>query len=299
MMEVLGCNLKDITFGADPEMFILNKKGEAVCPEKFLPGTKSEPYKVDGGALQVDGMAAEINIDPSSSFEEFNGNINKVMAELSHHLPDGYSVEIVPSMVFTEDNFLKASDEAKELGCTPDYNAWSGEVNPPPDASFNPLMRCAGGHFHIGFDHDQSVGDIQHVMNCCDLVKQLDWYLGLWSLSQDSDTLRRTLYGKAGACRIKPYGVEYRVLSNFWLKDEKLRLESWNRMVAAVNGMKKEWMPDIAEAVGRPIYGRGYSFSSKVISSINTGVISPSLEKCFTFPIKQVLKEEFHPELLR
>src|SRR3546814_16551327 len=91
-----------------------------------------------------------------------------------------------------------------------DYNAGTGGVTPPPDASQNPLMRCAGGHLHVGWTEGESLGSIQHVMNCSDLVKQLDGYLGLGSLGKDKDKVRRSLYGKAGACRIKPYGVEYR-----------------------------------------------------------------------------------------
>src|SRR3546814_4146318 len=134
----------------------------------------------------------------------------------------------------------KASQKALELGCSPDYNAWTGGVNPPPDASQNPLMRCAGGHLHVGWTEGESLGSIQHVMNCSDLVKQLDWYLGLWSLGKDKDKVRRSLYGKAGACRIKPYGVEYRVLSNFWIKNKKSRLETWNRMVKGIEEMRSE-----------------------------------------------------------
>ena len=38
----------------------------------------------------------------------------------------------------------------------------------------------------------------------------------------DDGAKRRELYGKAGAYRVKPYGVEYRVLSNFWLKSPAL-----------------------------------------------------------------------------
>jgi hypothetical protein len=33
----------------------------------------------------------------------------------------------------------------------------------------------------------------------------------------DKDTERRQMYGKAGANRLKSFGFEYRVLSNFWL----------------------------------------------------------------------------------
>lgn len=271
--------IKGMTFGCDPELFILNKEGLAVCPEEFLPGTKEEPYKVPKGAVQVDGMAGEFNIDPASTFEEFDDNIVTVMGEMKKMIPAGYSFAIQPSMIFTEENFNAASDKAKELGCSPDYNAWSGEVNPPPDASKNPYMRCAGGHLHVGWTEGESAGDLQHVANCSDLVKQMDWYLGLWSIGKDSDKVRRKLYGNAGACRIKPYGVEYRVLSNFWIKDKPTRLETWNRMVQAVSEMKRYYMPDYSKSLV------GYTFDGEVQNSINKSKLSHNLKEVFHFPI--------------
>src|SRR3546814_17499888 len=57
------------------------------------------------------------------------------------------------------------------------------------------------------------------------LTKQLDAFLALPSLFYDDQVKRRSMYGAAGAFRTKPYGVEYRVLSNAWLKDSKLM--SW------------------------------------------------------------------------
>ncbi len=43
----------------------------------------------------------------------------------------------------------------------------------------------------------------------------------------DKDTERRGMYGKAGAFRPKPYGVEYRTLSNAWLSnDERISIQS-------------------------------------------------------------------------
>ena len=50
----------------------------------------------------------------------------------------------------------------------------------------------------------------------------MDFYLGLPSLLFDADTRRREMYGKAGCFRPKPYGAEYRTLSNAWLKSEEL-----------------------------------------------------------------------------
>src|SRR3546814_9684922 len=64
-----------MTFGCDPEVFILDEYGAPVSPEDFLPGTKEEPYKVNKGAVQVDGMAGEFNIDPAHTFDEFDDNI--------------------------------------------------------------------------------------------------------------------------------------------------------------------------------------------------------------------------------
>ena len=51
-----------ITVGADPELFV--KKGRSFqSAYGMIPGTKQKPKKVIKGAVQVDGMALEFNID--------------------------------------------------------------------------------------------------------------------------------------------------------------------------------------------------------------------------------------------
>jgi len=49
------------------------------------------------------------------------------------------------------------------------------------------------------------------------VIQAMDYYLGVQSVLLDNGTLRRNLYGKAGAYRPKGYGCEYRTLSNFWI----------------------------------------------------------------------------------
>lgn len=61
--------------GADPELFV-SDNGKLVSCHGLLPGTKAEPHRVERGAVQVDGMAAEFNIDPAGDEETFITNLN-------------------------------------------------------------------------------------------------------------------------------------------------------------------------------------------------------------------------------
>lgn len=263
------------TFGCDPELFVTDENGRPISAEGLIPGTKEEPYKVKGGAIQVDGMAAEFNIDPVDTFEDFEGNIKTVLKELKGHLPKEYKLLPAPFVIFDEEVWDKSPEKAKELGCSPDFNAWTGEVNPVPNCPTNPRLRTASGHLHIGWSEEEDLSDVQHIMNCRDLVKQFDWYLGAWSLKSDPDPTRRLLYGKAGACRYKPYGVEYRVLSNFWLTSRERRIGVWNRMQQAIWDMRSRFMPDKVRAMT----------NKDLIRSINTSERNRLLERQFRFPV--------------
>lgn len=61
-------NGKTYTIGADPEVFV-GREGQFFSAHGLVPGNKRRPHKVDRGAVQVDGMALEFNIDPASSYE--------------------------------------------------------------------------------------------------------------------------------------------------------------------------------------------------------------------------------------
>lgn len=208
-----------ILVGSDPELFLVNRDGMFRSAFGLIPGTKKDPYPVEKGTIQVDGMAAEIGITATDNEDEWVENHTRVMEQLRGMLPKGYNFSIVPSCRFHGSHFKKQPEEAKELGCDPDFNAYTLEVNPRPDN--NTTMRTASGHVHVGFCENADITSPEHIQRCATLVKQLDCYLGLPSLMWDRDTKRRSMYGRAGAFRPKPYGVEYRVLSNAWLENEK------------------------------------------------------------------------------
>lgn len=208
-----------LKIGADPEVFV-QQGGKFVSAHGLVQGTKDEPFKVKRGAVQVDGMALEFNIDPAESEKEFKRNIKTVMGILDKMVPD-HDLHPVPTATFGKEYMATQPEEALELGCDPDFNAWNeGKENPRPngDADF----RTGAGHIHIGWTDGVDITHPEHLEACITVIKQLDWSLGMLSTVYDRDEKRRKLYGDWGAFRPKPYGVEYRVLSNAWLKDPKL-----------------------------------------------------------------------------
>lgn len=223
-----------LLIGADPEVF-LSKDGVIVSAHDLIPGTKKKPHKVKHGAIQVDGVAAEFNIDPAESEEEFVHNIREVLRQLKEFVP-GYEIQIIPTANFTKEYFATLPEEAKELGCDPDFDASrDGDQNKPPDNQ--KTFRTGAGHIHVGFTEGADPRDRDHINKCITLIKHLDVFLGWPSLVWDNDTQRRTLYGKAGAFRPKSYGCEYRTLSNAWLKSEELTRLVYRNTIAAVESL--------------------------------------------------------------
>lgn len=224
----------NITIGADPEVFV-TKEGRLVSAHGLVEGTKEQPKAVKDGAVQVDGMALEFNINPADSLESFINNLDSVMHQLSELVPE-YDLHADPVAEFGKAIMEETPEEAKELGCEPDFNAWDdGKVNPRPNADVD--FRTGAGHVHIGWTEGMDINDPSHIKACIALVQKLDLYLGTPSLLLDDCTKRRKLYGQAGAFRVKPYGVEYRVLSNFWLKTPEYKAWVYNNTIKAIESL--------------------------------------------------------------
>lgn len=225
----------EILLGADPEVFML-RNGVPFCAHGVIPGTKKEPHKVQNGAVQVDGMALEFNINPADTAEAFVHNTQSVLKTLELMIPKDCRIHAVPSVRFDWDHIKAQPQEALDMGCDPDFNAYTGQINVKPDGATN--LRTAAGHVHIGWTRDADICSPIHFQSCCQLVRQLDYYLGVPSLVLDAaGEERRQLYGKAGAFRPKPYGCEYRVLSNFWLGSEDLMRWVYSTTIRAINDL--------------------------------------------------------------
>ncbi|MBU6231629.1 hypothetical protein KGP36_03080 [Patescibacteria group bacterium] len=210
------------TIGADPELFV-KQDGVAVSAHDLIPGTKKAPHPVKDGAVQVDGTALEFNIDPTplntgTDKEAFNQRIISVMAQMKEMVSQKgkYSFNLSPVQDYSDEYLASLPPEAVELGCDPDYNAYTLLPNPRPDVKLP--FRTGSGHIHIGWGADIPVDNPDHISICANFIKVMDLIVGFYMTIIDRDgARRRELYGKAGAFRPKSYGVEYRTPSNVWL----------------------------------------------------------------------------------
>ena len=215
-----------VTVGADPEVF-LKHGNNIISAIGRVGGSKEEPVPVECGALQEDNILAEFNINPAHSEKEFVDNINTVLGQLSAKVAPMH-FDVISSAHFKPAWLKSQGLKAMEFGCDPDFNAYTGEANETP----NPFttLRTAGGHIHLGFDVKE--GDIETRR---DVIKMMDFYLGIPSVVLDDDTECCSLYGQAGAFRSKSYGVEYRTLSNFWIKNEAYMKWAYQQSLSAVH----------------------------------------------------------------
>jgi len=205
--------MNKFTIGCDPEIFLVDENHKFKSVIGLLGGDKWIPRMLtkDGHACLEDNVAVEFNIPPCSSFEDFKREVQATMQMVKEILPSNLQYNTSSAVSFPVDELN--CEKAWVFGCDPDYNAWTMEENPKPHAE-DKNLRSAGGHIHVG-----SALAIADPVN---VIRAMDLFLGVPSTQLDAGTLRRKLYGKAGAFRPKQYGVEYRTLSNFWIFSDKL-----------------------------------------------------------------------------
>lgn len=215
--------------GCDPELFLADVGGNLRASCGLIGGTKEQPQPLgigDGFCVQEDNVAVEFNIPPASTMREFVDSVARAYKVIGDGVNNayGFSIDTRSAAIFPEEEL--ESDAAKVFGCDPDFNAWTGKKNPKPKADDWRLRSC-GGHIHVGFDNPK--------IDKKRLIKIMDLTHGVPSVIMDTEgALRRKLYGKRGAYRDKPYGVEYRVLSNFWVTNPRLCEWAWKQTAEAL-----------------------------------------------------------------
>jgi len=217
IQELGGMAGAKVLLGADPEVFLKNKDGEYVSAIGKFEGTKNAPKPVKslgkGYAVQVDNVLLEYNIPAAPTVAKW---LDAHTNMLEHLVKIADEQELIIGIDAAADMPEKELDNpiAKVFGCDPDFDAWNLSINAPPKSP-NPNLRSAGGHIHVG-----GIGHIKDLQKV-GIVQAMDIVLGAWATIADPDTKRKELYGRPGAMRFKDYGLEYRTISNFWLKSQE------------------------------------------------------------------------------
>jgi len=242
--------------GSDPEVFLHNKSTkEVVSAIPFIPGDKHDPYQIptlpEGHMIQTDNIMVEYCLPPTSDYRALIKSFRDCIAYTNNTIPSELEV-VVKASANVSEQYLQ-DEQAKRFGCDPDFNAWTDDLNNPPNSDTN--LRTCGGHIHIGYDNpDYELSK--------KLIKALDIFLGVPSILLDPDKDRKKMYGKAGAHRLKTYGVEYRGLSNFWLAEEELTQLVFNgvRMAIAMINSSESYLDKMSDTL-----------QLKIQTCINTG----------------------------
>lgn len=237
---------KIVLCGADPEVFIRDlQTKEAKSIIGRLGGDKwnTKPISSEGHGVLEDNCSAEFNIPPAATADDFVKHIQYCMKWINGEMrKQNAEIFNAASVIFSDDEL--ADPAAWVFGCEPDFNAYTGKQNPKPHSDEQNL-RSAGGHVHIGFKDKPTKKEAQKVIRAADI------FLGVPSVLLDDDTRRRELYGKPGAFRYKPYGAEYRTLSNFWVFDDNLTKWVFNQVQALVAYATEKAVPANDECAAR------------------------------------------------
>lgn len=243
--------------GSDPELFLKNSEGY-ISAIGLIGGSKDRPRPIKelgkGFYVQEDNVLLEFNTPPAGKANKWVDNHVNMLKYLNETLAaKGLQISIDASVEMPKAQLQ--DPRAHVFGCEPDFNVWTLMPNPKPKAD-NPFLRSAGGHVHVAFKGSNADKIL--------LARKLDLFLGTWSVLKDEDTARKKLYGSAGAIRFKPYGLEYRVLSNFWLKNPANIAAVWD-LVEMAKRYKGDVPANVPEIInnnnkdGAAVYQRGYA----------------------------------------
>jgi len=279
--------------------------------------------------INNDGMLIEVNPVCQTCRDNLYYGIKNIIDELGNlEKRKNFKIKLASIHNIPKVTFRNISQADKEMGCLPDINAYTGEVNNIPSTYTHIPFRTCGGHIHVGasmlkiqlyntetthqyntgryffgknehkfkkefkiysdeykeycigvkekeltfkqrnihelswnrwinvkmeellmvnqvtnpitknyfkekdlkdkfkikYIHDNG-GISKALINPLDTVKILDLFVAIPAVLMeqgDDPKLRRKLYGRSGAFRYTPYGLEYRVLSNFWMSSPPL-----------------------------------------------------------------------------
>lgn len=220
-----------VSFGCDPEFFF-EKKGKIIGSEKIIDLKKGMKVTGTNSKIIVDGVQAELNPQASTCRQVLAGEISQAFIQLQREMQKDpeMSISFLPTVKMDKTELDTLDEKSRVFGCAP-----SKSITKKPKAILRDpkkyMYRSAGGHIHIGAASGMPVGNSDWYGNSpavnivlsepARIIAIMDIIVGNTCVLIDRDPSnveRRKVYGRAGEYRTPPHGLEYRTLSNFWLR---------------------------------------------------------------------------------
>jgi hypothetical protein len=219
-MRLVACYL-----GADPELFIEDPKSGIVGSERAIPEKGLGAYLDYPNHPKIirDGVQVELNVSASHCRAGLAMNFAQLFKQLKEQLvAKGLKANFNTVVDVPKAEMEALSAAARRLGCAPSLNDTDAKAT-ITEADAESTVRSAGGHVHLGLTSAgfYGISPIGVEWNYKRLVRVLDLILGNTCVMIDRDPRadeRRKVYGRAGEYRLPNHGLEYRTLSNFWLR---------------------------------------------------------------------------------
>lgn len=228
---------RELLIGMDAEFFVRNPKGY-VAAARVIPGLKHQPHILEHGVCHPDGLSLEVGAPPAETPEGMISNLFAVLDEVQRkYLTPNYCT-LAYTCEVAANNVLGTQPDDLQFGCGVEFDAYEEQRMVKVVQQTNADKRYSGFHIHLGFTKDQESNYFTY-MDMSRLVKKLDELFIRYGLN----TLprRATQYGGKGAFRVKPYGIEYRMMDCTVITDpNKLR-----SLIQALNEL-----PHVFESLG-------------------------------------------------
>src|SRR5258706_5399179 len=224
-----------VGLGADPEFFILSPQGESVPAHTFFTRQKDAPFfwkagnaiwpVAPGGKMFRDGWALEINPRFKWCRAYVYEDVKALLKGAMKMLPLGYTLSSQATVHLKEGAMDGAPEDVLTTGCSPSWDAYTGETKVPEVDYTTYHKRHSGGHIHFSMGaKDEKEKKQNPFLNEDDVkafIKLCDLYVGLPStvlFACEGLWERREVYGQAGEFRRQQYpngavGCEYRTPS--------------------------------------------------------------------------------------
>ena len=277
--------MNQLTIGTDLECFLRNRKTgiiESAIP--VIKEGKDNPRDLGKGFKVLhDNALLEFNVPYSKSRKQFIANLREGLKRMTSLVGKKYELVAQASHEF-DPKFLKDRD-ANIFGCSAEFDAWEMKMVRPPDCHTN--LRSCGGHLHFGREDFQNPSDqtLMEVPSKARTIRLMDLFLGIpFTILESNDPTnkdRKKLYGRASFHRPTPFGCEYRVLTNFWMRSPKLTGLAFDLAMLAIRAEIENKADSIIAKIN----------PDEIVSIINTASKDRAKELLNELPIPASLKK--------